>query len=391
MRPLTLEIHGTGTHNRGAELMAIAIAERMRSTFANTRIAVPRHFGSAEDRRRYGLLATADLLGGLRSRAAGVVMRLSGPRLRARMGFVDPSEIDVVLDASGFAFSDQWGARAAASLVRKMRRPERLHQQLILLPQALGPFSDPVVAKACRTLFDRADLICARDEQSFAAALPLVGIHKLRLYPDFTLGVKAVSPASPVLPPSFSGIVPNCRMLDKTRDGEKYLAFLETAIDLLSQAGMNPLFILHDAAEDRRVIDQVRGKVPLKILEHHDPRVLKWILGRADLVIGSRFHALVGALSQGVPCIGAGWSHKYHELFHDFGVPELLIEDLKDTRRLSDVFATLDSPEKRAPVRETIAAAGDLLKNKTESMWQDVETMVRERAGVDAGNDRHAR
>jgi hypothetical protein len=43
------------------------------------------------------------------------------------------------------------------------------------------------------------------------------------------------------------------------------------------------------------------------------------LVGRYDLFIASRFHTLVFALSQGVPALALGWSHKYDELLALFG------------------------------------------------------------------------
>jgi colanic acid/amylovoran biosynthesis protein len=379
MKPLTLEIHGTGTHNRGAELMAIAIGERMRSSFPEVRFVVARGFGEAEARKRHVFLTDANLLGGLEYRLAGAVLRNVGPAIRSSLGFVHPREIDVVLDASGFSYSDQWGPRQAEFLVAKMETPDRTGTPLILLPQALGPFEDSGVARASRALFERAALICARDEQSHSVAAPLVDPSKLRRYPDFTVGVEPRQPTELELPDSFSAIVPNYRMLDKTGEGDEYLSFLGAAIERLGSAGMNPLVVLHDAADDRKVIERVRTNRRIDVIEHRDPRVLKGILGRADLVVGSRFHGLVSSLSQGVPCIGAGWSHKYPELFKDFGVPELVMADLTDRGRLDEILSDMETPEGRGRYRERILSAGHVLKRKSEEMWQEVEGLIRER------------
>ena len=46
--------------------------------------------------------------------------------------------------------------------------------------------------------------------------------------------------------------------------------------------------------EDRAVLARLEGEArTLPVFEHDDPRVLKWILSKATMVIGSRFHALV--------------------------------------------------------------------------------------------------
>lgn len=382
MKPLTLEIHGTGTHNRGAELMAIAIAERMRSSFPGARVTVPRSFGRAEALKQHGFYWSSDFAGGRRSKLVGSLLRNSGPIARRAFGFVDPRDIDIVLDASGFAFSDQWGAWNAESLLAKMNRPVRKAQPLVLLPQALGPFNDPRVAHASRALFERAEIVCARDQQSMKLAAAIIDPKKLRLYPDFTLGVKPELPGDLHLPESFCGIVPNYRMLDKSDAGGEYVALLKAAIAILDKSGLNPVFILHDAHEDRKVIRMASEHRDISVIAHDDPRVLKGILGRADFVIASRFHALVSALSQGVPCIGAGWSHKYQELFSDFGVRELLLDDLSDLSRLEEMLTAVAAA--REGYRETITLAGNQLRIKTQAMWLEIEGLIRARVGRSA-------
>src|SRR5690606_18745045 len=141
--------------------------------------------------------------------------------------------IDFVLDASGFAFSTQWGAAPAVSLLKRMNKRYRRKQPLVLLPQALGPFNDPTVSDMCRALFARAELVCARDQQSLEQAEKLRGTTRLVKYPDFTLTVDPILPSGIELPTRFSVIVPNCRMLDKSNQAGEYRDFLRYACELL--------------------------------------------------------------------------------------------------------------------------------------------------------------
>lgn len=371
--PLTIEIHGAGAHNRGAELMAIAIAAQMRAAFPNVRIAVPASRSwPFEARARYGFLATPDFPGNLRSRA---LLRLLPAETLTRLGIVHPSRVDCVLDASGFAYSDQWGRGPARRMVHKMNHRSRRHQTLILLPQAFGPFKNPVVANYARRLVARADIVCARDDQSFAELQKIARPPKICQYPDFTLAIKPLAPENLSLPCPFAAIVPNKRMLDKTSGAQTYLQFLHSVITSLSSSGLNPAFVLHDAGEDQEVPEKLALGLP--VLTHPDPRVLKWILGRASIVVGSRFHALAGALSQGVPCIGAGWSHKYRELFKDFACEDLLITDLADPSPMQRALAALRTASQRETTAARILQASRDLQQKTDQMWARIEHRIR--------------
>jgi polysaccharide pyruvyl transferase WcaK-like protein len=377
MKQFTIEIQGTGTHNRGAELMAAAIAQQLRVSFPGVRLVVSPMFGEFDARARYQLWTTWEFPGRFRSTMSSVALRASSPVVRRWMGVVNPKEVDVVLDASGFAFADQWGRRAATAVLRKMESMGRRRQPLVLLPQALGPFSDCKVTEACRQLFERASLVCARDRASYEAALPLCGARKLRQYPDFTAALAPASVDGIPLPHRFVAIVPNYRMLDKTSTGGAYLMFVERLIRLLQQKGHRPVFILHDDHEDRRVIELITGGHDIPIIAHDDPLVLKGLLGRAQFVVGSRFHALVAALSQGVPCIGVGWSHKYPELFHEFDASALFLPDLADDFKLEELVTALTIDDQLDAWSKRISNRAATVKDQIDHMWTEIVQLLR--------------
>jgi Uncharacterized conserved protein len=375
MKPLTIEINGTGTHNRGAELMAIAVGQRIRATFPDARIVVSSCFGNPEETAKYGFHRTWEYRGLVVGRIKSAI---SAATRGIRPGLLDPKEVDIVLDASGFAFSDQWGERRAIRETQALLHPRRHHQALIMLPQAFGPFENPGVSRECSRLFERALLVCARDSQSFASVSSLGFERKLRQYPDFTVGVSPME-AKVAIPENYVAIVPNYRMLDKGGDAGAYLDFLRQIIGLTRQHGLNLAFVLHDANEDRKVIGQLGGDAgSIPVLTDSDPRVLKGMLGRAKFVVGSRFHALVSSLSQGVPCVGAGWSHKYPELFRDFACPELLMPRLNDTAALESTLRMLCDESQRTSIAGRIKEASLRIKASTELMWEEVESLIRQ-------------
>ncbi|WP_035601148.1 polysaccharide pyruvyl transferase family protein [Haloferula sp. BvORR071] len=386
-KPLTVEIHGTGTHNRGAELMAIAIAERLRASFPGVRLVVPPGFGDFEARARYGFWTTWEFSKRWQSRLSAASIRRYSPGIEEAAGIVDPATIDVVLDASGFSFSDKWGPKGARHLHRKMTRTARAGKPLLLLPQAFGPFTDPETAKATRQLCGRASLVCARDSRSREELLALGTLPTLRVYPDFTIGIRPLHPASLRIPKSFSAIVPNQRMVDKGEAGDTYLAFLLRSARSLERRGLNPVFLLHDANDDRKVVAALKERgLTLPVIEHEDARVLKAILAKASLVIGSRFHALVSTLSQGLPAIAVGWSHKYPQLYQDFGCPDLLIDELDNEVLLEATIDKLCSPEERGGYQERLTQAANRIKQRNDAMWGEVEKLIRSscRAGAPA-------
>src|SRR5690606_10595135 len=48
------------------------------------------------------------------------------------------------------------------------------------------------------------------------------------------------------------------------------------------------------------------------------PGQLKFVLGKSEAVLTSRFHAMIAALSSCVPVVVTSWSHKYREVLSMF-------------------------------------------------------------------------
>lgn len=362
-----IEIHGTSVYNRGAELMAIAISEKINAIYPNAKIVVSSNFGTPADIARYGFITTLSL----ESPSKQAVFSLLAGIFSGKI--VSPNRVHVVLDASGFAFSDQWGARAAKKLFYKMNIMGRSMQPLIFLPQALGKFEKPEVKLWCTKLFNRASIVFSRDTVSYNYAKEIVDIKKLKQCPDFTMTVKPQGNHNIDLPENFVSIVPNIRMLDKLDNKTDYLNFLKKSVDSIRLNNLIPVFIIHDAHEDSLVVEMLgKGYQECLIVRHEDPRVLKDILGQSVFVIGSRFHALVSTLSQGVPCIGAGWSHKYPELFSDFSTKDTLIDDLNNIELLESQIKLLSDTEYRMQKVAQISQAAKNLKAQIDQMWEIV-------------------
>lgn len=365
-----IEIHGTGVHNRGAELMAISISEKIKSVYPNAQIIVPCTFGHPLDIKKYGFKTALSLETKNKKYLYSLLMSI------LNLNFVPISKIDVILDASGFAFSDQWGAWAAKKLVQKANKSTRKKQPLILMPQALGPFQKNEIKKWTNLLFNRAEIIFARDKQSFDYSTVLASKDKLLKCPDFTVGLEPME-VDISLPKKFACIVPNIRMLDKTNSSENYLNFIKKSVDSIENLNIEPVFLIHDGEEDLKVVSLLGEKYQkIRVIQHDNPKALKWILGKSQFVIGSRFHALVSSLSQAVPCIGVGWSHKYEELFIDFNTKETLIKNLEDLEKLEFIIQRLADVEQHKDISEKIKIAANKIKQEVEHMWNMVLQII---------------
>lgn len=369
---MLLEIRGCSRRNKGAELMLIAIQQHFKALNPSIRFAVDQWFGGYEDRAFYGLWVRPALK---RKGRGSISLQLMPSSLKRNLGIVESVEIDATLDAAGFAYGDIHGPEPTEALATaiesfKHGKPAR---PFILLPQAFGPFTSHRIRGAMRRVADGADLIYARDRQSLDALTQLCGERTtIRMAPDFTAaltGDRAGARDGKVL------VIPNARMLDKTDASvaQGYVPFLVELINHLRSRGLQPEILLHDREEDAGMARQINAQLaePLAVVSAEDPLRLKGLIAGSRLVIGSRFHALVGALSQGVPAVGIGWSHKYQELFAEHGCAECLLPVAAEQNRIEAAFKrTLEEAE---PLQRLFSERVEKQRAQILEMWGAVD------------------
>ena len=381
---MNVEIKGIGFDNKGARLMLLAVLAEIANDPDIDLVAVDSSTGTRRQRSKAGLhtLAGINVLRSRSFRHLWADLPALFPTRTARRLFriVTDREVDVVLDASGYVYGDPWGAEPAMITAWELQRLRRKHQKYILLPQAFGPFTTYNIRVAMQKTMDRADLIFARDQTSYdylAALRP--GATSLRLAPDFTSTLQPIRPNGGQPFQEAACIVPNTRMLDKNpeKDRDLYVSFLVACVEHLT-ARKVPTFILVHESGDNDLAVEIRDCSPFKptVVRERDALKVKGLLGECRLVISSRYHALVGAFSQSVPCLGAGWSHKYGHLFEDYGCPECLIRLDESGEALKGRIDTLLQGESRTKVLDRLKSANLQIEKQVGEMWQEVRRVM---------------
>lgn len=378
---MIVEVRPGAFSNKGGELMMRAIAAELAR---DASLAVEPWVAPFPERARLGLLQK------LRVRRLGPaadVPAIAIPRrIRGMFGIVAEGEISAVLDATGFRYTDSEprGLASSRELAANSRRWHRRGIRVVLLPQAFGPFEDRRVRKSFEDALAHVDAVYARDRVSFEHLAGLrVRAGIVRRGPDVSVGLDGVIPPNLqdlVGPGPYACIVPNVRMVELTsRDlGTAYAGFLERTVAAVAEIGLSPILVVHETARDldiaRALADASQGG--LRVVIEDDPLRLKGVLGSAAIVIGSRYHALVSALSQGVPALGTGWSHKYAGLFEDFGCPENLVDARIERGELRDRVAGLVEPAGRAGASTRLLAVAARQRGDLALVWQEIRDLL---------------
>jgi polysaccharide pyruvyl transferase WcaK-like protein len=374
------EVKGAGVLNKGAELMLRAVLARVGAAFPDASfVVVPPARDDYPRRARLGLYQKVWF------RKCGVQWGRFGwivpQKLRQYYGLVLDDEIDVVLDASGFTYSDQCGSQSSLAMASDVKRWKKRGTKIILLPQAMGPFTSSRIRKAFACIVDHADLVFPRDEVSRGHVIDLVGERdNICQAPDFTNLLAGTVPEEPERFRGRTAFVPNCRMEQaiSTQETSLYRDFSVRCIKCLMEAGHRPFVLIHEGERDMRLAKEIMCKLgdELDLVRETDALKAKGIIALCSAVVGSRYHALVSALCQGVPALAAGWSHKYEALFGEYGIAESCLRIAATTEILRERIEQITRDDLRSAFLSRITQASTLYKRQTEMMWDNVLRVI---------------
>ncbi|GHB31521.1 polysaccharide pyruvyl transferase family protein [Mongoliitalea lutea] len=374
---MIIELRGVEFVNKGAELMFHAIVDQFNKRNIHVTFVM-----EVTDRSPFSKIRSEGVYAKSNIQRKGIqwnpVLSMLPISLRRKLGFVADHEIQVVMDASGFAFGDKWGAakagKRAANFIKKWKKDGK---QVILLPQAFGPFSKLDLSAKMKTILENADLVCARDAVSESYLKELkVKNAPIFLFPDFTNMVKGTFPSSIKKDILELVIIPNQKMMEtgNQEDNTWYPIFLQKVIEIAQQKGIMPVFLIHESKMDAAIAKLVNDSLlkPIPVIHEENALHVKGIIGESKAVITSRFHGLVSALSQGVPCLATGWSHKYEMLFKDYEYEEGLCLLHQSDDYYQEKLTSILDPEKAESVRKKLVARSTEEKKRTEGMWNMV-------------------
>jgi len=297
------------------------------------------------------------------------LVRAFGPRVilpeqRFRAG-------DLVLDANGYRHGGIWPEENLERDLVLAGLARAAGARVALLPKSYGPFDARSGALFGR-LAAAVDLAYARDAESFGHCRPWSAAVRLR--PDFTISVAAAPggsapevPARPVL------VVPNAKLVERgiVAHFDAYADFVAACVRHLAFLG-RPVRVLFHQAKDVRELDARLGARGIARSFHADPRQAKAELRDAHLVVSSRYHGMIGALTQGTPCLVLGWSHKYGGFLDRYSLGRQLLIGAASVEALAERLAWIGQGDHRAAVRASLEEGNAALAREAQALWDEV-------------------
>ncbi|WP_282064778.1 polysaccharide pyruvyl transferase family protein [Vibrio rotiferianus] len=370
-----IEIKGVQFVNKGAELMLEAILAQIEQRWPDAKVVMqPGKFSPYEKRASIGAYQRLQLRKN-RLDLNGLTYYLPFVARRAlkRFGIITEADIDVILDASGFTYGDQWPYLIHYHTAKDAQRFAAKGKHYVLLPQAFGPFADEPRFKQMQSAVQGASVTFARDEVSYNALKPMQA-KELHQCPDFTNLLSGTYLESDTQFAEQVCLIPNSKMLSKKNRNaqwhDRYLNFWLDCISILQEKGTQVFLLNHEGDEDQALCEEIvrRSGLDIQIIQEPSPTRVKALIGSSKFSICSRFHGCVSGLSQGKVVFGTSWAHKYEQLYRDYNASELLIEPSDNKDVIRSKFDSLMS----ADMENTLTEQSALWKEKSNQMWQMV-------------------
>ncbi len=379
---MRIVLSGIETNNKGAELMLYAILQEIERKFPKAEVFVPifavtqglkyLHTNVCVKEKPYAGLKR--FLAKLHTN--GILRRLHINCFWLLDVWPVP-RVDYFIDASGFCFSDQWNPNEyiVQLLEFHLRKYREQGSKIIFLPQAFGPAESTYTQQEFAVLNKYADVIMPRESISLRYLLDAgVNSEKLKKTTDFTSVVEGVFPSRFEHLKNGICIIPNLRMIDKGAITLPiYLDLLLGIIRFASEKG-HPVYLLnHEGKKDERLAYTLQKKLnnSIEVVTGLNALEVKGLIASSYLCISSRFHGLASSLNSSVPCLATSWSHKYEELYKDYGLSDCVL-DITDANKCLTKVSEYLSHDKNESIRNILNQAVPKIKSETANMWNYV-------------------
>jgi polysaccharide pyruvyl transferase WcaK-like protein len=303
----------------------------------------------------------------------------------------------------GDSFSDLYGWRRFLTGFLASWTVVLVKGGLVHFPQTYGPYQRGWTRWLAGYLLRRSSVIVARDRESQRVVQGLVGkAREVWLSPDVAFALQARIPARletdpPLAPgqdpasdkePRPIGLNVNGLMYNGgyTRDnmfGLKldYCAMLPRLVETLLQHHPGELWLIphtygppESVGSDPAACRKVRGALPPAVRNRvrivtgeYDCHEIKGVIGCCDFFVGSRMHACIAALSQGVPAVGIAYSRKFRGVFEMVGMGDWVVDGREvDTEQA--LRKVLELHRKRDVVRQPLMSAAMSARTRLEEV-----------------------
>jgi polysaccharide pyruvyl transferase WcaK-like protein len=300
--------------------------------------------------------------------------------------------------AGGDSFSDIYGLERYFYVTLPQLLMLIMKKRLILLPQTFGPYRSWISRFVTKYVLRKAESVYCRDHNSIATIRKLFGreMRNVGFCHDVAFGLRPEKraetsdlygcEADPLVGFNVSGLL----YFDRANRFHlrcEYRHLVDQILDYFcTTPGQRVLLVPHviaaeegsesDVLANAELMRRFQGKYGDRLHSAEgitNASRAKEVIGRCDFFLGSRMHACIGALSQGIPAVGLAYSGKFAGLFATVGV-EALALDMTQLTEAELIKGIAVNEEKREEWRQVLR--GELPKvaesyRRMAERWED--------------------
>lgn len=245
------------------------------------------------------------------------------------------SMCDAMIDISGYALSSRWSYKVCDRYLNHLEFAKAFHIPVYLMPQSFGPFDfgaeNKKLDKRIRRLLPTAKVIFAREQEGYEALTKTYGLTNVQLAQDLVLSSgnidltrvfkKLPNITIPDVLPKSVALIPNT-MNAEMGSSEYVQKLYADIIKAVLSHGRN-VYIIRHSEMDAALCSSLKKMFSSDenvILSDRDFNCLEFneLVKKFDYCVASRYHAIVHAYKNGIPCVVVGWATKYHDLLKRF-------------------------------------------------------------------------
>jgi len=299
-------------------------------------------------------------------------------------------EANLVVSVPGGYFYSYGRGRALINIAFSMSLAHFSGQPLYLFPQSFGPLQFQWEHWLAGWLLSHSRLVMAREAQSYEQLANWgIPISKCHILPDSAFAYKGDPPDYALNWLHSQGINPQTdrpmlgiTMLDwgaqypGFQNQEAYENAIAAAIKyFIAQLGGRVLLLPQScgptpAEDDRLPASRVAKRVShlgtsvFQAILPLSPGLLYSVYGQLDLLIGTRMHSNIFALSQGVPVIAIGYLHKTLGIAQSAGIKDWVV-DIQQINEACLIEKLSDLWSVRSKIREDLRGRMPAIQQKS--------------------------
>lgn len=364
-------IEGGNTQNKGAEAMLYITIQEIRNRDAEAEVMVSSSYDykkgtcipgveiveESVDARCYARPGIHRMKLWTQNTVKRLLKRKFEKNLRKSIDLLQRA--DYMVDISGFTLASKWDDAHNLAYLYAIYAANQRGVKIYLMPQSYGPFEYKSknrnrILNAIKEYLPLAEIVYAREYDGVNLLKDMAPTANIRKSVDLVLQsttkIDNVVIRDEIIALDISKnsvcVIPNTHCLEAA---PALLSAYQKAINyLLSQK--KKVYLLAHSTQDYPICEKIKEQfvdTSDVIFIHEDLSCFEYqfIVSKFDYVIASRYHSIVHAYKEGVPCVVVGWAVKYKELTELFHQSHYMLQ-ANDQDDVGKMLAIIKQMEK---------------------------------------------